>query len=64
MMEVQDKILSISEAARYLGVFPLTLRNWEKKGMLKAFRTLGGHRRFKKSDLDKIINSKPPRKPS
>ncbi len=53
---MQDKILSISEAAEYLGVFPLTLRNWEKKGMLKAFRTLGGHRRFKKSELDKIRN--------
>jgi putative resolvase len=64
MMGMQDKILSISEAARYLGVFPLTLRNWEKKGMLKAFRTLGGHRRFKKSELDKIINSKTPNKPS
>lgn len=49
-----DKIFSISEAADYLGVFPLTLRNWEKKGMIKAFRTMGGHRRFKKVDLDRI----------
>jgi excisionase family DNA binding protein len=55
-IKMQDKILSISEAAKYLGVFPLTLRNWVKKGQLKAFRTLGGHRRFKKSELDKIRN--------
>jgi putative resolvase len=54
---MEDKIFSISEAARYLGVFPLTLRNWEKKGLLKGFRTLGGHRRFKKSELDKIRNN-------
>ncbi len=54
---MQDKIFTIAEAARYLGVFPLTLRNWEKKGLLKAFRTLGGHRRFKRSELDKIRNS-------
>jgi excisionase family DNA binding protein len=50
------KILSITEAAEYLGVFSLTLRNWEKKGLIKAFRTLGGHRRFKKNELDKVIN--------
>ena len=59
---MQDKILSISEAAEYVGVFPLTLRNWEKKGLLKAFRTLGGHRRFKKSELAKIRNFKGTRK--
>ena len=51
-----DKILSISEAAKYIGVFTLTLRNWEKKGKIKAFRTLGGHRRFRQSDLDHILN--------
>lgn len=50
-------IFSISEAAQYLGVFPLTLRNWEKKGLIKAFRTPGRHRRFKKSELDNIIGS-------
>jgi len=53
---MDDKIFSISQAARYLGVFPLTLRNWQNKGMIKGFKTLGGHRRFKKSDLDKIRN--------
>ncbi len=50
-----DKIFPISEAAEYLGVFPLTLRNWEKKKLIKSFRTPGGHRRFKKSELDKIM---------
>ena len=52
---MSDKIFSISEAAEYLGVFPLTLRNWEKKDKIKSFRTLGGHRRFRKSDLDVIL---------
>ena len=53
---MSDKIFSISKAAEYLGVFPLTLRNWAKKGKIQPFRTAGGHRRFKKSELDKIIN--------
>ncbi|MCX7927144.1 MAG: MerR family DNA-binding transcriptional regulator [Candidatus Omnitrophica bacterium] len=51
------EILTISEAAKLLGVLPLTLRNWEKKGLLRPFRTLGGHRRFRKTDLEQIINS-------
>ncbi len=52
---MNDKIFSISEAAEYLGVFALTLRNWDKKGKIKTFRTPGGHRRFRKSDLDALL---------
>lgn len=53
----REPILSISEAAEYVGVFVLTLRLWEKKGFIKSFRTPGGHRRYKKCDLDKIIGN-------
>jgi len=52
---MKDKIFSISEAAEYLGVSALTLRNWESKAKVRAFRTPGGHRRFRKSDLDVIL---------
>jgi len=52
---MRDKIFSISEAAEYLGVSALTLRNWESKAKVRAFRTPGGHRRFRKSDLDVIL---------
>ncbi len=48
-------MFSISKAAKYLGVFSLTLRNWEKKGLIKVYRTPGRHRRYKMSDLDKIL---------
>ncbi|MBU1084073.1 MAG: helix-turn-helix domain-containing protein [Candidatus Omnitrophica bacterium] len=51
---MRNKIFSISKAAEYVGVFPLTLRNWEKEEKIKAFRTPGGHRRFKQNELDKI----------
>lgn len=50
-----EKVFSISHAAEYLGVFPLTLRNWEKKGLIKTYRTPGGHRRYRKKELDKIM---------
>ncbi len=52
---MNDEIFSISGAAKYLGVFPLTLRNWEKKGSIKSFRTPGGHRRFRESELARIM---------
>ena len=50
-----DKILSISKASKYLGVSSLTLRNWEKKGLIKVYRTPGRHRRYKMSELDRIL---------
>jgi excisionase family DNA binding protein len=52
---MQNKIFTISEAADYLGVFRLTLRNWEKQGKVKSLRTLGGHRRYRKEELDRIL---------
>ncbi|MFC1590678.1 helix-turn-helix domain-containing protein [Candidatus Omnitrophota bacterium] len=54
---MEEKIFSIAEASQYLGVFPLTLRNWEKKGKIRVFRTPGGHRRFRKSDLDTLMGT-------
>ena len=52
---MKDKIFSISEAAEHLGVSALTLRKWEAQAKVRAFRTPGGHRRFRKSDLDIIL---------
>lgn len=43
--------LAISEAAEVLEVSVDTIRRWEKKGLIKASRTSGGHRTF---DLDEI----------
>lgn len=35
---MRDKFLPIKEVAKILGVTPLTLRNWDKKGLLAAAR--------------------------
>lgn len=43
--------LSIRQAAEILGVHPSTVRLWADKGILPVHRTEGGHRRFRKSDL-------------
>ena len=50
------KLITTNQAAEYLGVTPKTLRRWESEGKIKAIRTLGGHRRFYKQDLDQLLN--------
>ena len=52
---MDKNILSISEAASLLGVSDETLRNWERDGKLTPFHTEGGHRRYYKTDIERII---------
>jgi excisionase family DNA binding protein len=47
-----DEWLSLSKAAQQLGVHPSTVRAWADHGYLPSQRTLGGHRRFKRSDVE------------
>lgn len=47
-----DDWLSLSQAAEMLGVHPGTVRNWSDRGVLPAQRTQGGHRRFRRSDVE------------
>ncbi|MFV1917275.1 MAG: hypothetical protein ACC618_02245, partial [Patescibacteria group bacterium] len=35
-----------------------TLRRWEKKGVIAAYRSPGGHRYFLRGDLEKLFNQK------
>lgn len=51
--------LTLKQACELLQVHPNTLRNWDKKGILKASR-IGerGIRRYKKSDLIKYMEGK------
>ena len=51
MPDKHDEWIGLSEAAQILGVHPSTLRAWADKGELPSRRTAGGHRRFKRSDL-------------
>lgn len=44
--------LSLSEVAKVLGVHPSTVRNWADQGQIPVHRTTGGHRRFKKSEVE------------
>jgi DNA-binding transcriptional MerR regulator len=54
---LQEDLLSISQAARLLGVQPLTLRRWDNSGVLVPdFRTLGGCRRYSRKRLQEILD--------
>ena len=46
-----SKKVGIGEAAKALGVKPITLRRWEKAGRITAERTPSGHRRYDLSSL-------------
>jgi excisionase family DNA binding protein len=49
---MMDEWLSLSEAAKQLGVHPSTVRAWADHGYLPSQRTQGGHRRFKRKDIE------------
>ncbi len=50
-MNAEDQWLSLHAAAELLGVHSSTVRIWSDKGLLPVYRTKGGHRRYKKSEV-------------
>ena len=50
---MNEKLLTITEAAKILGVSLDTLRRWDKNGKLVAIKKDGGtHRYYRKEDLE------------
>jgi excisionase family DNA binding protein len=52
------EILTVSQAGKYCKVSPKTIINWIDGGYIKAYKTVGGHRRIKKEDLDQFLKDK------
>ena len=52
------EILTVSQAGKYCKVSPKTIINWIDAGHLKAYKTVGGHRRIKQEDLDQFLKEK------
>lgn len=48
---MNEEWLSLSGAARLLGVHPSTVRAWSDKGVLPTHRTSGGHRRYRRDEV-------------
>ena len=52
--------LTLGQAAKYLGVAQSTIRKWSDQKKLPAFYTPGGHRRYRRSDLDIFLERSGP----
>jgi excisionase family DNA binding protein len=52
--------LTLGQAAKYLGVAQSTMRKWSDLGRVPAFYTPGGHRRYRRSDLDQFLDRSGP----
>jgi excisionase family DNA binding protein len=50
-----ENFLTPTETAKRLLVAPVTVRLWASKGLLPSVATLGGHRRFRASDIEKFV---------
>ena len=53
----QEKLLTPAEVAALFRVDPKTVTRWAKAGKLTSIRTLGGHRRYKESEVNALLKS-------
>ena len=53
----QEKLLTPAEVAALFRVDPKTVTRWAKAGKLTSIRTLGGHRRYKESEVKALLKS-------
>lgn len=52
---MNDEILTVYKASQYCNVAPKTIINWIDAGHIKAYKTVGGHRRIRKPDLEDFM---------
>lgn len=50
----RERFLLPSEAARLLGVATSTLRRWAEEGKIHSGTTIGGHRRYRESEISRL----------
>lgn len=50
-----EKLLTPAEVASMFRVDPKTVTRWAKAGKLSSIRTLGGHRRYRESEIEGLL---------
>jgi len=53
----QEVLLTPAEVAALFRVDPKTVTRWAKAGKLTSIRTLGGHRRYKESEVKALLGA-------
>jgi excisionase family DNA binding protein len=51
-----DALLTPAEVAALFRVNPKTVTRWARAGKITAIRTLGGHRRFRASEIRRCLD--------
>ena len=52
--------LTLGQSAKFLGVAQSTIRKWSDQGRVPAFYTPGGHRRYRRGDLETFLERSGP----
>jgi excisionase family DNA binding protein len=50
-----EDVLTVFKASKHCNVSAKTIINWIESGHIEAYKTVGGHRRIKKSDLEAFM---------
>ncbi|HCG30349.1 MAG: helix-turn-helix domain-containing protein [Dermatophilaceae bacterium] len=53
----REELLTPGEVAQLFRVDPKTVTRWAKSGKLTAIRTLGGHRRYRSSEVHRLLSA-------
>jgi len=56
-VRAQENLLTPAEVAVLFRVDPKTVTRWAVAGKLTSIRTLGGHRRYKESEVKALLKS-------
>jgi excisionase family DNA binding protein len=54
-----ENLLTPSEVATLFRVDPKTVTRWARAGKLSSIRTLGGHRRYRESEVRDLLGGLP-----
>jgi excisionase family DNA binding protein len=52
-----ERLLTPAEVAAMFRVNPKTVTRWARAGKISAIKTLGGHRRFRASEIEALLTN-------
>ena len=52
-----NDLLTPAEVAVLFRVNPKTVTRWARAGKISAIRTLGGHRRFRRDEIESVLRA-------
>ena len=62
--QTEEEWLSLRQAAEMLGMHPATVRLWADRNELPSRRTSGGHRRFRRADIEERLRQETEPRPT